>query len=261
VHAATPSSRQDIGVPAGPERSNPGKLELPVATVQVVDTAAAWEAHADSWLAWSDPAQRDGFWTDTWPTVRQMLPPPSGLTLDVGCGEGRGARELSAIGYRVVGIDRSPTLVAAAAERGSTVVLGDAGRLPFVDGCASLVFASMSLLDIDDLESAINEIGRVLQPGGSLVAAIVHPAISTYEPSDLRTDTARLPAPYLTSRQYRDDVTSKHGVRMVFTSVHRPIQAYLGPLFKQGLVISDFREGGDGPLPWLLTFRADRPAV
>jgi hypothetical protein len=45
---------------------------------------------------------------------------------------------------------------------------------------------------------------------------------------------------------------------MVFTSVHRPIQAYLGPLLRQGFVISDFREGGDGPLPWLLAFRADR---
>jgi SAM-dependent methyltransferase len=228
--------------------------------VPVVDTAAAWETHAQAWLAWSDPAQRDGFWTDTWPTLRQMLPPPSGPTLDVGCGEGRGARELSALGYRVVGIDRSPTLVAAAAQRGSTVVLGDAGRLPFADGFASLVFASMSLLDIDDLESALDEIGRVLQPGGSLVTAIVHPAISAYEPSELRAEIARLPAPYLTTRHYEDDVTSRHGVRMVFSSIHRPIQDYLGPLLRQGFVISDFREGGDGPLPWLLAFRADRSA-
>jgi ubiquinone/menaquinone biosynthesis C-methylase UbiE len=207
------------------------------------------------------PAQRDGFWTDTWPTLRQMLPPPGGLTLDVGCGEGRGGRELSALGYRVVGLDRSPTLATAAAARGGTVVLGDAGRLPFAEGCASLVFASMSLLDIEDLESALAEIGRVLQPGGSLVAAILHPVITAYEPSELRADTARLPAPYLTSRTYQDDVTSKHGIRMVFTSIHRPIQDYLGPLLRQGFVVSDFREGGDGPLPWLLTFRADRPGA
>jgi SAM-dependent methyltransferase len=225
--------------------------------VPVVSNAAAWEAHAEAWLAWSDPAQRDGFWTDTWPTLRQMLPPPTGLTLDVGCGEGRGARELSALGYRVAGLDRSPTLVAAAAERGTTVVLGDAGRLPFADGCASLVFASMALLDIDDLEPALDEIGRVLQPGGSLVASIVHPVITAYEPSELRADTARLPAPYLTSRHYQDDVT-RGGTRMIFTSIHRPIQDYLGPLLRQGFVISDFREGGAGPLPWLLAFRADR---
>jgi SAM-dependent methyltransferase len=224
-----------------------------------VDTAAAWEDNAEAWLAWTDPAQRDGFWTDTWPTLRQLLPPPAGVTLDVGCGEGRGARELGALGYQVVGLDRAPTLVAAAAERGSTVVLGDAGRLPFADGCVSLAFASMSLLDIDDLEPALDEIGRVLQPGGSLVAALVHPLISAYDPSELRADTARLPAPYLTSRRYQDDVTSKHGIRMVFTSVHRPIQDYLGPLLRQGFVISDFREGGEGPLPWLLAFRADRP--
>jgi 2-polyprenyl-3-methyl-5-hydroxy-6-metoxy-1,4-benzoquinol methylase len=44
-------------------------------------------------------------------SIYELLPPPRGLTLDVGCGEGRLTRELSARGYEVVGVDASTALV------------------------------------------------------------------------------------------------------------------------------------------------------
>ena len=40
-----------------------------------------------------------------------LLPPPVGLTLDIGCGEGRFPRDLQAPGHRVAAIDASPTLI------------------------------------------------------------------------------------------------------------------------------------------------------
>ena len=137
-----------------------------------VDTAEAWETHAAQWLAWTEPAHEEGFWSVTWPTLRDMLPPPTGVTVDLGCGEGRGARELSRLGHRVLGIDRAPSLASAAAARGTPVVIADATRLPVRDGGVALLFASMSLLDIDDLDGALDEIVRVLAADGSLVAAI-----------------------------------------------------------------------------------------
>jgi SAM-dependent methyltransferase len=222
-----------------------------------VETAAAWEAHAAQWLAWTDPKHEEGFWTVTWPTLREMLPPATGVTLDLGCGEGRGARELIRLGHRVLGIERAPTLAAAAAARGTPVVVGDATRLPVRDGGVALLFASMSLLDIDDLDGAVDEIVRVLAADGSLVAAIVHPMISAFDTSVRRAGRLEQPAPYLTHRQYQDHIIDD-GREMTFTSVHRPLRDYVQPLLARGFVITDLREEGGGPIPWFLAFRADR---
>jgi hypothetical protein len=115
----------------------------------------------------------------------------------------------------------------------------------------------MSLLDIDDLDGAVDEIVRVLAPDGSLVAAIVHPMISAFDTSVRHAGRLELPAPYLTHRQYQDHMVDD-GHEMTFTSVHRPLRDYLRPLLARGFVITDLREEGGGPVPWFLAFRADR---
>lgn len=223
-----------------------------------MNLADAWERHAPDWLAWADPAHRDGFCAVTWPALRELLPPPDGLVLDLGCGEGRGLRELGAAGYDVIGVDRSPTLVRAAARQGpgrSRFVLADAVRLPLPDARVGAVFASMSLLDIDDLDGALSELRRVLRPGGVLCAAIVHPFMSAFESESLHTATIELAGPYLRPRQYEDRIT-RDGRSMTFTSMHRPLREYFDRLFSLGFVITGIREEGGGPIPWLFAFRA-----
>lgn len=229
-----------------------------------MDTAAAWEAHAQEWLVWTDPDvgrdgvnSRDGFWDTTWPAMQALLPEPRGLTLDLGCGEGRGARELLAVGHRVVGVDTSPTLARAAHDRGTTVLVADARRLPIASHSISLCFACMSLLDIEDLESALSEVDRVLAPTGALVAAIVHPTASMFDLPRKRADELVLPAPYLTERRY-DDRAERDGVAATFSNLHRPLSAYFAPLFASGFAITGFSETGRNPVPWCLAFRAER---
>ena len=77
----------------------------------------------------------------------------------------------------MVGIDGSPTLVAAAreADPAGRYEVGDAAALPLPDASADLVTAFMSLQDVDDLDRALREIARVLVAGGQLRSAIVHP--------------------------------------------------------------------------------------
>src|SRR4029077_787837 len=58
------------------------------------------------------------------------------------------------------------------------VAVGDAARLPCRSGVADLAIAFMCLHDIDDLEGAVAELGRVVVPGGRLCMAIVHPVNS-----------------------------------------------------------------------------------
>ena len=191
---------------------------------------------------------------------RELLPEPGpGPVIDLGCGEGRGSRELRALGHRVVGADYSPTLTKAAVAScpAIPVLRADAAALPFAGECADLVMACMSLLDFDDFAGAVAEIGRVLRPGGHLCLAVVHPFISAQDEESLHAGSFRFSRPYLESRRYTDRV-ERDGLGMTFSSMHRPLSAYTSALFGQGMVISALTEGGGGMLPWLLAMRADK---
>ena len=203
----------------------------------------------------------DGFADGTWPALRALLPEPGpGPVVNLGCGEGRGSRELRALGHRVVGTDYSPTLTQAA--RASCpaipVLRADAAALPFATRSADLVVACMSLLDFDDFAGAVAEIGRVLRPGGQVCLAVVHPFISAQDEDTLHTASIRVSRPYLRARRYTDRV-ERDGMAMTFSSMHRPLSDYTSALFGQGMAITALSEGGDGVIPWLLAMRADKP--
>jgi SAM-dependent methyltransferase len=225
-----------------------------------VNLAGSWEQHADAWISWARSSPHDGFAEGTWPALRELLPGPGpGPVIDLGCGEGRGSRELRALGHRVVGADYSPTLTRAAMAScpAIPVVRADAAALPFATESADLVVACMSLLDFDDFAGAVAEIGRVLRPGGHVCLAVVHPFISAQDEDSLRTGAFRFSRPYLETRRYTDRV-ERDGLGMTFSSMHRPLSAYTGALFGQGMVISALSEGGNGVIPWLLAMRAEK---
>ena len=87
--------------------------------------------------------------------------------LDLGAGHGAVTGELQRrSGGRVVALD-----CAVDALRGlAGAVGGDARRLPFADGAFDLVFSQLTLLWVAPLEPALDELARVLAPGGALVA-------------------------------------------------------------------------------------------
>ena len=128
------------------------------------------------WLSWARTPGHDAYWHYR-EAFFALLPAAAGSVLEVGCGEGRVARDLAARGYRVTGLDASATLVAAAAERdpGGRYAVGAAEALPFADDSFDLVVAYNSLLDVEDMPSAIGEAPRVLRPGGRLCACVTHP--------------------------------------------------------------------------------------
>ncbi|HEX6696751.1 MAG TPA: class I SAM-dependent methyltransferase, partial [Solirubrobacteraceae bacterium] len=135
-----------------------------------------FEERAEEWLAWTRTPGHDAYWSYR-DAFFALVPAPGAATLEVGCGEGRVARDLVARGHRVTGLDASPTLLSAAAEAdaGSRYVLGRAEDLPFDDGAFDLVVAYNSLMDVDDMPVAVREAARVLAPGGRLCACITHP--------------------------------------------------------------------------------------
>ena len=208
------------------------------------DLAAAWEQHAGLWTAWARKPGHDSYWQFGRDAFLALLPPARRLTLDVGCGEGRLSRDLRERGHRVVSIDRSPTLVreAAAAARGFPALVGDAAALPIPDGACDLVVAYMSLHDVDPMEAAVGEAARVLRPGGHLCLAIVHPVNSAGAFTSHASDAAfTIEGSYLEPHGYVDRV-ERDGLRMVFTSRHRPLEDYLMALEAAGMLVEKLRE-------------------
>jgi len=242
----------------GRVRSGPALRRYP--SVVTWGLAEAWEENAGEWIAWARKPDHDGFWQGTWPELRAVLPDPDGVTVEVGCGEGRVSRQLMADGHRVVAVERSPTL-AAAAHSGPTpinVVQGDAAALPLPLPSASvgLVVACMVFQDVDDLDGAAAEVGRVLRPGGHLCFAIVHPFSSAQDPLTFHTgQPAPITTPYLVERRYEDHA-ERDGVTMTFVSAHRPLSAHVSALGGVGLAITAVREFGSREIPWLLVGRA-----
>jgi ubiquinone/menaquinone biosynthesis C-methylase UbiE len=192
----------------------------------------AWEAVAERWVR----LVRCGTIDDDAQAFLALLPPPPGLTLDLGCGEGRIARELTARGYDVVGVDSSRSMVAAARDLHphGRYEVADAAALPYDDGAFDLVVAFMSLQDMDDVGAALREASRVLRPGGQLRLAIVHP-IWTAGHVDDESNRFVIHGSYLATVPHIRPV-------MQVPSVHRPLQAYFRGLEDGGLVVETLRE-------------------
>jgi SAM-dependent methyltransferase len=100
----------------------------------------------------------------------------TGRALDVGIGQGYLVMRLRERGFAAMAADASAESLKAFRKRGSHVALvaTDAGALGFRDAAFDLVTASelFEHLAVETLAAAVDEIRRVLRPGGVLVATV-----------------------------------------------------------------------------------------
>jgi SAM-dependent methyltransferase len=223
-----------------------------------VSLRESWDRSAADWIRWARSREHDVlFWEVNLPALLGLVPPPGRMTVDVGCGEGRVARELIGRGHRVVGIEGSPALAAAAREAAPApeVHVADAAAIPLEDEVADLAVASMSLLNIDDMPAAVREVARVLAPGGRFVFSIPHPGMSA-KPlgDDARAGDYFAEYEYLETRE-------GGGLSMTFHDRHRPLSAYFSALEAAGLLVEALREPApaDRTRPLFLLVRAVKP--
>ena len=209
-----------------------------------MDLRERWEAHAAQWIAWARAPGHDSYWRFHRDQFVQLLPSPGRLTIDIGCGEGRLTRHLKELGHHIVGVDSSPSLVAAARELDPSmdVRLADAAALPLEDRCADLAIAFMSLDDMDAMAAAVREIGRVLEPGGRFCVAIVHPINSAGRFESERADAHFIiKGDYLRAHLYSDTV-ERDGLTITFHSQHRALEDYFSALEEAGFTVEALRE-------------------
>jgi len=221
-----------------------------------------WESFAD----WYDKKQGDegDFWHRELidPVLLQVVGDCRGLhVLDLGCGNGYLSRRLARSGAKVTAVDASPRMIrnAKAHDRRNSLkiryVLSDSTRMGVVaDGSMDLVYANMSLMDIEDGEGTIGEVARVLRKGGRFVASITHPCFDIEENSGwvMERQSFETPKVYRKVRSYRGLFVEKvpwnvEGKRWYTRSYHRPLSWYVRTLATKGMAITALEEPQGSP--------------
>ena len=164
--------------------------------------------------------------------------------LDVGCGEGRFCRMLSAERIACTGIDPTRALLdhARALDQTSSYIEGSGEALPFEDVSFDLVVSYLSLLDMPEIAAPIAEMARVLKPSGTLLIA----NCNAFNTAGAETGWIRgfggalkhYPVDrYLEERGFW---TEWRGIRIV--NHHRPLSAYMREFLRHDLQLSFFDE-------------------
>lgn len=203
-----------------------------------------WNASAGAWIA--DMADDGDFGRrhvlDT-PMLARASRGNFTSALDIGCGEGRFCRKLAALGSATTGIDPTADLIAEAKRRHpeGEYHIAAAEALPLPDAAFDLVVCYLSLIDIDDLPTALAEITRVLAPSGTLLIANLTSFNTAWSGDAEQT--------------YLDEFAAWEewrGIRV--RNWHRPLARYMTLLLNAGLELRHFDEpaptGGDPAKAW-----------
>jgi ubiquinone/menaquinone biosynthesis C-methylase UbiE len=163
------------------EKKKNGSLDLTRA--ETMEKPKGWEALS----TWYDEKQSDV--GDLWhrslidPVLINLVGDVKGKdVLDLGCGNGYLSRKFAREAAKVRAIDSSPGMIERAINHDPGNKLGikysvtNANNLATFDAeTFDVVFANMTLMDIEDAEGAIKETSRVLRSGGKFVASLSHP--------------------------------------------------------------------------------------
>jgi SAM-dependent methyltransferase len=112
------------------------------------------------------------------PTIRMLLDPlPPCRVLDAACGTGRYSQYLAERGHQVIGVDRSPEMLAKARAKLPQAEFreGDLGALPLASGSVDAAICTLALVHLPELSRAVAELARVVRPGGRVIISDVHP--------------------------------------------------------------------------------------
>ncbi len=192
--------------------------------------------------------------------LADALGPGSGWCLDVGCGTGRDFEVIAQTGRRPIGLELSVDQLRIAAARSDALVRGDAERLPFRSGTFATVTSSWVSTDVDDFAAMMEEISRVLAPGGTFLFYGVHPCFNGPSVETL-DDGSRLVHP--TYREARRHTESPWwGVDGIRTRVggmrHVPLADFINAIVDAGLRITRVAEPGDEAVPHSIVVRATK---
>lgn len=225
-----------------------------------VDVRARWDANAEFW----DHRMGEGNLFHTLlvaPSVLALLELTAGeRVLEIACGNGQFARQLTALGAHVTATDFSPAMLERAR----------AHREPFNDQIAyrlldatnerdlkalgehafDAVVCNMALMDMAEIDPLFRALSHILTAHGRFVFAIMHPCFNSNNPVFVAEYVDRGGGPmeeralkltyYLGSRTYYG--LAMEGQPAVQYYFHRSLQELLGTAFRAGLSMDGLLE-------------------
>ena len=214
--------------------------------------ADLWESHAQWWI--------DGFTAGADPEYTEQILPLAAAELagarrvhDVGCGDGQISRLVAGLDETatVVGIDPTWNQISVAAQRGGATGFARAfaDELPFADASFDAVVACLVFEHIDEVDQAIAEVARVLQPGGRFCFFLNHPLLQTPDSGWIDDQMIEPPeqywriGPYLVEAETIEEVELDVHIRFI----HRPLSRYVNALAANGLLIERMEEPAPPP--------------
>ena len=104
------------------------------------------------------------------------------LIVDAGCGPGVHSVRIAQQGYQVLAIDRSKTMLEeakirakkAGCDKAINFQQEDLTQLTFADASFQYVFSWGVIIHIQDVEKALDELARIIKPGGKLALYITN---------------------------------------------------------------------------------------
>jgi SAM-dependent methyltransferase len=211
-----------------------------------------WQEYAQWWI--------DGFTDGADPEYAEQIMPLAATelagarrVLDVGCGDGQITRLAAGLAgvERAVGIDPTWNQIRVAVERGdaSGFARAAAAALPFAPSSFDAVVVCLVFEHVDDVDAAVAEIARVLEPGGRFCFFLNHPLLQTPGSGWIDDQVLDPPeqywriGPYLTEAATVEEV--EQGVHIRF--IHRPLSRYVNALAEHGLLVERMVEPAPPP--------------
>ncbi|MER6051529.1 class I SAM-dependent methyltransferase [Streptomyces sp. NPDC001793] len=189
---------------------------------------------------------------------------PVGTALDAACGTGRQTAALAARGYRTIGVDQSPEMLAQARRKVPDAKFrpGYLENLPIDDESIDLAVCSLAMTHLPDVSSGIAELARVLRPGGRIILSDLHPfVISLQGQCVFVRDTdqlafvrnhVHLPGRYL---------AAFHAAGLTVRECHEPVfNGRLAPGGYEEAIPDAARAAWDG-IPLVIVWAAEKPAA
>ena len=210
-----------------------------------------WEDNAQWWIdGFTDGADAE-YEEQILPLAAEELHGMNDV-LDVGCGDGQVSRLVKTLGARfVAGIDPTWNQVTVASERGGGFHVSKAGAdgLPFFDESFDAVVACLVFEHIQDVDTAISEVARVLRPGGRFCFFLNHPLLQTPGSGWIDDQILDPPeqywriGPYLIEQESNEEVEKD----IFIPFIHRPLSRYVNALIENGLYVQRMLEPAPPP--------------